>query len=203
MDRVVPVVCMGLLAPLLISAQSTDRMYRPPETARPGELAFFSGAGFQGRSYYVTGPRAKLSIPFLARSYRVAPGDRWQLCARADYRQPCVTVSASDADRGMMTGFQVRSARPVGGGGDDDDFGSGYGGPSMQGMASEFFRAPESRGRRVIACRRGSVTAACIADTADRFCRARGYAGGSAYQRAETVGRETYLADVLCSRSQA
>lgn len=204
MGRFVAVACMGLFAPLLMSAQSNDRMYRPPEPVRSGELAFFSGAGFQGRSYFLTGPRSSLSIPFMARSYRVAPGDQWQLCARTEYRQPCVTVSASDADRGIMTGFQIRSARPAGSGGSgDDEFGSGYGGPSLQGMASEFFRAPESRGRRVVGCRRGSVTAACISDTADRFCRARGYAGGSAYQRAETVGRETYLADVLCSRSRA
>lgn len=92
-----------------MSAQSNDRMYRPPEPVRSGELAFFSGAGFQGRSYFLTGPRSNLSIPFMARSYRVAPSDQWQLCARTEYRQPCVTVSASDADRGIMTGFQVRS----------------------------------------------------------------------------------------------
>jgi len=67
-------------------------------------------------------------------------------------------------------------------------------------MASEFFRAPESRGERILACRFGPETAACAADTANQFCRARGYVG-AAFSRMETVRNRTFLADVLCSRS--
>ena len=87
-----------------------------------------------------------------------------------------------------------------GGGGGGDDFGSGFAGPTLRGMASEFFRAPESRGQRVVACRFGPATANCAADTAGRFCQARGYAD-SAFQRMETIRGQTFLADVLCSRS--
>jgi hypothetical protein len=195
-------VSLSLAASASTFAQTADRMYRPPTAARPGELVFYSEPNFQGRAYYVTGPRTNLTLPFQARSFQVAPGEAWQVCARTRYRNPCTIVSRSNDDRGLLALVDIRSARPQGGGGDDGEFsGSGYPGPSLQGMASQFFRAPEDRGSRVLACRSGSATAACAADTADRFCRARGYAGGAAYERIETVNRRNYLADVLCSRS--
>jgi hypothetical protein len=175
-----------------------------PETvgARPGQLVFFSDANFRGRSFNVTGARNSLTIPFRPRSFQVALGESWQLCANTNFRSPCSQIDRSRPDRGPLTLVNIRSARPVGGGGGGGDFsGSGFAGQSLRGMASEFFRAPEDRGSRVPACRGGPPTANCAADTAGRFCRARGYAGGSAFQRIETVRGQDFLADVLCSRS--
>jgi hypothetical protein len=65
-------------------------------------------------------------------------------------------------------------------------------------MSAEFFRAPSSNGQRVISCPQGS--AACAADSADRYCRERGWTASS-YERQETVAGRNYLADVLCTRT--
>ncbi|MGK6354698.1 hypothetical protein ACMGDH_05660 [Sphingomonas sp. DT-207] len=67
-------------------------------------------------------------------------------------------------------------------------------------MAAEFFTAPAQGGQRIRACNRGSASANCAAATADAFCRARGW-NGSAREAMQTIGRQVYLADVLCTRS--
>jgi hypothetical protein len=184
------------------SAQTQGITTLPETLSRPGELVFFSDTNFRGRTFSVTGSRSNLTLPFTARSYRVAPGDAWQVCANANFRIPCVQIDQSRPDRRLLTVVNIRSVRPARGGGDNFS-GSGPAGPSLRGMASEFFRAPEDRGSRVLACRSGPPTASCAADTAARFCRARGYAGGSAFSRIETVRNQDFLADVLCSRAGA
>ena len=133
----------------------------------------------------------------------LAPGDIWQVCANTNFRNPCAQVDGSRPERGVLTFVDVRSAQLTVEGLGDSFSASGFAGPSLRGMASEFFRAPESGGQRVLACRTGPASANCAADTASRFCRARGYAGGAAFQRMETVRGRDYLADVLCSRAGA
>jgi hypothetical protein len=171
-----------------------------PGMPRFGDLVLYSDTNFGGRSFLITGERANVTVPFRPRSYRLVQGEVWQLCANTNFRSPCVQVSESRPDRGLLTLVSIRSARPVRGGGGGEFSGRGPAGPSLAGMASEFFRAPEDRGARVLACRSGPVTAACAQDTASRFCRARGYAG-TAFSRMETVRGQTFLADVLCSRT--
>jgi hypothetical protein len=189
-----------LLADLCGLASGAQSQIRPHPPARHGELVFFSGAGFGGQAYRISGARPDLQVPFRVRSVLVAQGEAWQVCAGSSFRNPCTLVDDSRADRGLLSLVSIRSARPVGPTGDEGFAGSGFAGPSMRGMASEFFRAPESRGSRVLACGGGPVSAACAAQTATRFCRARGY-GGSAFQQLETVRGRTYLADVLCSHA--
>jgi hypothetical protein len=181
--------------------QPDQRIYRPGEEARPGELILFSNSNYTGRTYYVTGPRQRLDPPFPPMSIKVARGEQWQVCANYEYRPPCVTMRTNTA---LIAGGMriVRSARPTGSGGPGDGFaGTGDPGPTLNGMASEFFRAPRDRGQRIVACPRQSAAAACAKETADRYCRAWGYAGGAAYQLLETVNREVYLADVLCKKA--
>jgi hypothetical protein len=175
----------------------------PGHVGHAGVLVFYSDSNFRGRTFDVTGPSPDLRIPFRVRSYRAAPGESWQVCANTDFRSPCSQIDGARNDRGLLTFVDIRSARPLrtGGGPGHEFSGSGFAGPSLQGMASEFFRAPEDRGARIVACRSQAANAACAADTAARFCRARGYAGGSAFQRLETVRGQTYLADVLCTRA--
>lgn len=165
------------------------------QAQRRGEMTLFSGMNFTGARNSVTGPRQSMTIPQV-RSIRVAPGERWEICSRTAFRD-CIMVSEDIANIRRT----VASARPwqaptppppPGGGG-------GSAGPSLRGMSAEFFRAPESRGQRVESCRQG--TAACTAESADRFCRSRGWTGSS-YERQETVRGRNFLADVLCTRTR-
>jgi hypothetical protein len=191
-------LALGLFAAAPQSlAQRPGDFTRPLPPASPGQLAFFSGANFQGQVFHVNGARPDLRLPYRVRSYAISPGDRWQVCANANFRSPCSEVDQSRPDRGLTALIDIRSARPTRSSAGEFP-NAGYAGPSLRGMASEFFRAPEAGGQRILACRSGPETAACAADTAGRFCQARGYAG-SAFQRLETVRRQTFLADVLCS----
>lgn len=160
-----------------------------------GEMTLFSGPSFNGARFTVTGPRTTLRIPFQVRSVLIARGERWQLCNRTQYRG-CVTFDGNARNISRT----VASARPAifqpieppG-----PPVGGGYG-ASLRGMGAEFFAAPREGGRRVISARNGAPTVA--KRSADLFCVNRGW-NGAAYQAQETVGRENYLADVLCVRS--
>lgn len=74
-------------------------------------------------------------------------------------------------------------------------------GPSLGGMAAEFFATPADGGRRVLACRSSqSPDPDCARETAELFCRGVGYAYAGNIAM-ETVGNRVYLADVLCKHS--
>ena len=96
--------------------------------------------------------------------------------------------------------MNVRSARPVAGilpssAVAPGVLSPGQAGPSLRGLAAEFFVAPDQGGNRVEVT---PGTAEAMAREASQFCRARGWRR-SAYQRLQTVGGRFYLADVLCA----
>lgn len=160
---------------------------------RPGELTLYSEIAFRGRTYTVTGPRENIRVPFRVRSATIAPGDDWEICTDFRYRGRCNRVSETQGN----VAWTVRSARPAA---------SWSGRPpgsqqSLRGMASEYFPQPSDAGGRVSSCERGSATAACAARAADAFCQSRGWTASS-HERQETVSGQTYLADVLCTRTR-
>lgn len=132
-------------------------------------------------------------MPFKVFSARVARGEVWEICTSARYRGDCIKVS----DNQPIAAWTVNSARP--------SRATPLPAPvvpgreqSLRGMSAEFFTQPTDRNGRVQSCASGA--AACTAESADRFCRSRGWTG-AAYQRQETVSRRNYLADVLCTRT--
>lgn len=186
--------------PILAVTALSAALFIMPEGAqaqRRGEMTFFSNMSYSGARYTVTGPRENVSVPFQIRSVMVAPGERWEICSRTGYRD-CIMVSENIANiRRTVASARPWQAQtppepgPAPGGG-------GSAGPSLRGMSAEFFRAPENRGQRVES-RQGSATAA--SESADRFCRSRGWTASS-YERLETVRGRNYLADVLCTRTR-
>lgn len=77
------------------------------------ELTFFSGAGFGGERFTVTGPRANLDMTFAPRSVRVLGGGSWISCASPNYAGACVTIAGDDANI-RLPGGRVESIRPTG-----------------------------------------------------------------------------------------
>lgn len=164
---------------------------------RAGELTLYSKIGFAGQSYTLNGPRQYISLDWSVRSIRVVSGESWELCGRSRYRSPCVTVHRSEANiqrhvasgrprPAMVSPMPLPAPMP------------GSNGESLRGMSAEFFPAPTSGAGRVASCATGA--AECAAESADVFCRSRGWTR-AAYQRQETVAGRIYLADVLCVRS--
>ena len=67
--------------------------------------------------------------------------------------------------------------------------------PSLRGMASEYFVAPDDRGTRIeITAGTNEATTARARD----FCRTRGWRY-SVYARLQTIDGRNFLADVLCA----
>ena len=163
-----------------------------------GELILYRDVGFRGESYTLRGPEEHVALGWMVRSWQAAPGEAWVVCGRDAYQQPCSRVVGSDRSVQRM----VASAKP-------DTVAapqavtleeSGGGGQSLRGVGAEFFTAPaDDGGNRLAACDPGSP--ACGSnDAADAFCRAQGW-NRAAYQRQETEGGRSWLADVLCVKN--
>lgn len=174
-----------------------DRIYRPPQQP---EAIIYRDAGFNGPAVNVSQEQPNMGLAWRVNSIRVTSG-RWELCERSNFRGTCRSYDGDNAMLGnILRGVTVQSMRPVGlggGGGGPEVPGNN---PSLRGMAAEFYPAPAQNGRRVLACTRGSASAQCAAQSADRFCETLGWTA-SAREGMETVSGRVYLADVLCSRT--
>jgi hypothetical protein len=178
---------VALAAALLMPSTSSAQ--------RSGEIVFFSEANFRGRTFVVTGPRESTSLPFVARSARVAPGEAWEVCPQTSYRGNCQAISQSQGNIAWTVSSVRPRARPtllpapVPGNGQ-----------SLRGLESEYFPQPSERGFRLLSCPNGSGSGSCAGQSADRFCQSRGWSRSS-FEREETIAGRKYLADVLCTRN--
>lgn len=186
---------MGSIATLAMAAGTVLLLAAPAPAQVAGEVILFSQTNHRGHSFLVRGTRNNLVIPWNVRSVRVWRGEAWDLCTRTNHRDPCHRVAQDLAN----VNWRIASARPSQVVTLPEPVPPGGGtGASLRGMSAEFFVAPQEFGRRVISCTSGA--AACAAQSADRFCRSRGWTAAT-YHRQETVRGTNYLTDVLCTRT--
>jgi hypothetical protein len=170
------------------------------------EATVYRDPGFNGPAVTATRAQPNMGLGWRVKAVRVRSG-RWELCSEPNYRGECWMIDRDNAMFGpVFRGHPVQSMRPIGGG-NGGGGGSGWGGgnepgrnPSLRGMAAQFYPAPAQNGYRVPACTTGNPTANCAARSADQFCQSMGWRS-AARQAMETVRREVYLADVLCSNT--
>ena len=177
----------GLAALLPVEAQA--------ETDDEGEVILYSRGRYSGARYVLAGPQQGIRLSFSVRSVRIPEGVTWEFCTGNKFTG-CRKLSQSMPAL-IMT---VRSARPVSASASaaaTATAGLAPPSPSLRGVVSEYFVAPEQNSRR-IEVREGTADAA--ARRADEFCRALGWRS-SAHQALQTVDGSSYLTDVLCVRS--
>jgi len=195
-----------VLAMMALPGAARGQEERRPDLG-PMEATIYRDANYQGPAVAMSRADPDLRLAWPVLSIRVTRG-AWQLCSEPNYRGQCVTLTQS---RPLLSGSfgrgnVLRSIRPLGTdpypgpGGPGGPGQGGNVGPSLRGMAAEFFPRPADRQGRLLACQRGSATASCAARTADDFCRREGWTG-AARQALETENRRVYLADVLCTRT--
>jgi len=158
-----------------------------------GALVLYSKGHFQGFSQIIYGPRTNMS-PLDVKSMKIPPGTTWDLCSGNTF-SGCARFSASK-DAMVRT---VRSVRPVAPAIPESAQGAARGpiagsGPSLKGLASEFFVVPAQDGNRIEVA---GNAAGAASGAATEFCRAHGWRM-SVYERVQTVSGRTFLADVLC-----
>jgi hypothetical protein len=168
----------------------------PAAAQSNAEATLYSRGNFQGGGMVLSGAREKME-PVQVESLQLSPGTAWELCSGRTFTG-CKRFSESRKSM-VMT---VRSARPIAGAIPESasasvEAGAAKGsGASLRGLASEFFVMPDEGGSRVEV----GGTARALPQRATDFCRAHGWRE-SPYQREQSVGGRSYLADVLCTDS--
>lgn len=186
------------LAFALTSASAQEeRIWRPPGGGQAqADISLYRAPNYQGPHIRAQTAVSDLGVNWRVRSVRVTRGE-WQICSGVNYTGFCRTIDEDiPVIAALSDNSRIRSLRPA----PREPSGGGNAGPSLRGMSSEFFTQPSSRGQRILACQRGQASMNCARQTAEQFCRARGYnyLGNVALQ---TERNRVYLADVLCKRS--
>ena len=83
-----------------------------PAPTQPGQLMLFEALNYGGDSYVIDQPRTNVRTSWNIRSVGIHPGDRWQICARSRYRDPCIILDRSVHDASLIgVEGQIGSAR--------------------------------------------------------------------------------------------
>jgi hypothetical protein len=81
----------------------------------PGKLIVYQLKDFQGDYYEVATERTSMpTLDWNIHSIGINPGEKWQVCAKPRFREPCMVLSDSVTDAstvGIMGG--IGSARPA------------------------------------------------------------------------------------------
>ena len=185
-------VAAGLAVLLGAQAEAQDQS--------AGELTLYGHGHYSGPRMVLDGPARAMELPFTVKSVSVPEGTSWELCSGSTFTG-CSRFSQSKPAMAMT----VRSARPVGravavpGGtiNASGKFERAGPSPSLRGMRSEYFVAPDKHGNR-IEVKPGTADEA--ARRATEFCRSIGW-GASAHADQQVAGSSAYLVDVLCVRT--
>lgn len=199
----------AVVASAIAIAVTSGAAGQDERAVRPIEVTVYRDMAYNGPAASIDEAESDLNLAWPVNSIRVR-GGRWEMCEQTRFRGRCQTVDRDTAMLGsILRGITIRSIRPVYDGAGGGGWGSGGGNwtpdpvannQTLQGQFAQFHTQPQINGRRIRACATGVATANCTSRTADQFCRANGW-NGSARAHMETIGREAYLADVLCVRS--
>ncbi|GAA4748543.1 hypothetical protein GCM10023264_13310 [Sphingomonas daechungensis] len=177
-------VAMAALLPAQSHAQDQEQS---------SELVLYPKGHFKGGGYAIAGASQSMRV-FTVKSVKIPEGQAWELCSGNTFTG-CKEFSQSD--EAMV--FNVRSVRPVAP--KITTVGATVGAvvtgpnPSLRGMASEYFVAPDDRGARIEV---PEGTGEAMSKRAETFCRSRGWRT-QVYARLQTLEGRSFLADVLCS----
>jgi len=105
------------MAALLISGAAADAKpkVKPAKgVARPGMMILYSEPNFNGDTYEFVKARTQVPMEWNIRSVAVAPGESWEVCEKARFKAPCMTLDQSYANSGDVgiTGM-IGSLRPT------------------------------------------------------------------------------------------
>jgi hypothetical protein len=79
-----------------------------------GELILYKEANFNGEQHMINEARSSVHTDWNIRSLSIHPGDRWQICARPRFREPCIILNRNVGDATMIgIEGQIGSARPA------------------------------------------------------------------------------------------
>ena len=109
-------IALGLAAVVAVPAMATQQGQTTKSERRPhtvhGELTLFQELNYNGARFVVDGPSSRVQTLWNIRSLSIHPGDRWQICARPRFRDPCIVLDRSVHDATLIgVEGQIGSAR--------------------------------------------------------------------------------------------
>lgn len=102
--------------PLLAAEQAQTKTKSQPGTPHTvaGEMTLYQDANYNGEDWVIDSTSSTVHTDWNIRSIAVHPGDRWQICARSRFRDPCIVLDRSVPDASMIgVEGQIGSARPA------------------------------------------------------------------------------------------
>ncbi|HYD13732.1 MAG TPA: hypothetical protein VEC11_12865 [Allosphingosinicella sp.] len=110
----VALAAAGCVAGMPLLAQSGNQAAAPKMHSVHGELILYKEANFNGEQMIVDEANSAVRTEWNIRSLSLHPGDRWQICARPRFREPCIILTRNVADATMIgIEGQIGSARPA------------------------------------------------------------------------------------------
>lgn len=86
----------------------------PRAGTEAGKITLYEAKNFSGGSYEVEEERRSLRTGWNVFSVAIHPGDRWQLCNRTRFQEPCITLDRSVADlESLGAAGEIGSVRPM------------------------------------------------------------------------------------------
>ncbi len=114
--RTIALVALAAATATGAAAQQEQRV-PTPQTFHT-RLNLYRATNYNGDLWEVESPSSRVHTDWPIRSIAVHPGDRWQICARTRYRDPCIILDRSVPDATMIgVENQIGSARLVEGDG--------------------------------------------------------------------------------------
>ena len=82
--------------------------------SEPGRLIMYERKNYGGDSVTIDEERRILNILWSVNSVAIHPGDRWQLCNRGRFQEPCIVLDRSVPDMSVLgAAGEIASARPM------------------------------------------------------------------------------------------
>jgi len=126
MKKLIATLGVAALALPALAAQPTAgdaKQTRTPPKAQPaargphtikGQLTLFENGNYTGGRWVIDAQSRRVKTDWNIRSISVHPGDKWQICARTSFRDPCIVLDRSVPDAKVIgIEGQIGSARPA------------------------------------------------------------------------------------------
>lgn len=102
------------IAAMPLLAQQSGQGAAPKMHSVKGELILYRDTNFNGEQEVIDEARSTVRTDWNIRSLSLHPGDRWQICARPRFRDPCIILTRNVPDASMIgVEGQIGSARPA------------------------------------------------------------------------------------------
>ena len=100
------------IAATLFAAPGAIAAEKDLAPVKQGELGLFQDKKYNGEIYTIDRDNSSVKTDWNIRSIGIFPGEKWQICAKPRYKEPCIVLDRSVHDASLIgVEGQIGSAR--------------------------------------------------------------------------------------------